>query len=143
MRISNHAKTLALAVVLLLGGVSTAQPPAGPQLAPTFSPYLNLARRNGNPAINYYGIVRPQAQANNAIQSLENQSGAVNPFQNSGNSGEQPVVTGNGFGFQSHRTYFQNQFQYGGFSNVNNRPMIPSQGAPQAPSPQSASPSRR
>jgi hypothetical protein len=39
---------------------------------PPVSPYLNLGR-GGNPAINYYGVVRPQQQAALAIQSLDMQ----------------------------------------------------------------------
>lgn len=37
---------------------------------PAVSPYLNL-NRGGNPAINYYGIVRPQIQTNRAFQQIE------------------------------------------------------------------------
>ena len=40
---------------------------------PAFSPYLNLARRDVNPAINYYGIVRPQIATANALRSLQQQ----------------------------------------------------------------------
>jgi hypothetical protein len=45
-----------------LGGVST----------PAFSPYLNLAR-GGNPAINYYGLVRPQVDFARAFDVLQGQ----------------------------------------------------------------------
>src|SRR5262249_46643317 len=45
-----------------LGGVAT----------PAFSPYLNLAR-GGNPAINYYGLVRPQVDFARAIDVLQGQ----------------------------------------------------------------------
>ncbi|HJZ90143.1 MAG TPA: hypothetical protein VKE40_04675 [Gemmataceae bacterium] len=45
-----------------LGGIAT----------PTFSPYLNLAR-SGNPAINYYGLVRPQVDFARAFDVLQGQ----------------------------------------------------------------------
>ncbi|HKB02867.1 MAG TPA: hypothetical protein VKD90_11650 [Gemmataceae bacterium] len=45
-----------------LGGVAT----------PTFSPYLNLAR-GGNPAINYYGLVRPQINFATSLDVLQGQ----------------------------------------------------------------------
>ena len=37
---------------------------------PAVSPYLNLLNR-GNPAINYYGIVRPQIQQGQQLQTLQ------------------------------------------------------------------------
>lgn len=37
---------------------------------PTISPYLNLDR-GGNPAVNFYGLVRPQIDANRAFQQLD------------------------------------------------------------------------
>lgn len=71
-------KTLALPVVVLLTAASVASAqyrpgfpggpggPGGPGYRPTTSPYLNLLGR-GNPAINYYGIVRPQQAFANAL----------------------------------------------------------------------------
>lgn len=73
-------KMLALstaAMSLLLGSSATAvaqyRPgyPAGPYggypgSTPTVSPYLNILGR-GNPAINYYGITRPQIEFRNAL----------------------------------------------------------------------------
>lgn len=43
------------------------------QSGPTFSPYLNLLQRGGSPAINYYGLVRPEIQFRNTMQSLANE----------------------------------------------------------------------
>jgi hypothetical protein len=66
---------IALALVLAAGTVY-AQPPVTPQAPtqpyspPVFSPYLNLLNR-GNPAINYYGIVRPEVQAQQQLQRLQ------------------------------------------------------------------------
>src|SRR5262245_18526540 len=45
-------------------------------MPPAYSPYLNLAR-GGNPAINYYGIVRPQIAYTNAVQTLQQQINSV------------------------------------------------------------------
>src|SRR5262245_31778220 len=42
------------------------RPQAGPLYRPPLSPYLNLAR-GGNPAINYYGLVRPIVDANASL----------------------------------------------------------------------------
>ncbi len=42
-------------------------PPGGyPGSSPAFSPYLNIVGR-GNPAINYFGITRPQMEFRNAL----------------------------------------------------------------------------
>jgi hypothetical protein len=40
---------------------------------PAVSPYLNLVRRGTSPAINYYGIVRPELEFRNNIGILRNQ----------------------------------------------------------------------
>ncbi|MBX9627281.1 MAG: hypothetical protein K2X82_25990 [Gemmataceae bacterium] len=112
---------VAVVVVGLAAGPAAAQfgagPPRGPALPPAFSPYLNLARPGASPAINYFGLVRPQLQTDAAVQRLQNQATQVNPFAAAGAAGEQPVVTGNPFGFQNYRSYFQNQFTAGGFGN--------------------------
>lgn len=54
--------------------------PRGPggMSRPTFSPYLNLLGR-GNPAVNYFGIVRPQQQLQGLFSNL--QSGIAGPGQ--------------------------------------------------------------
>jgi hypothetical protein len=46
--------------------------PVNPYQRPVFSPYLNLLR-GGNPALNYYGIVRPELRAYDALQQLNQQ----------------------------------------------------------------------
>jgi hypothetical protein len=70
--------TLALAalVVALAARPAPAQvlgqytPPYNPYARPPLSPYLNL-NRGGVPAINYYGLVRPQLQTERFIQQQE------------------------------------------------------------------------
>ena len=99
----------------LSAGAAHAQPPVpgggGYSRPPAFSPYLNLIRGGGSPALNYYGIVRPQVQAREAILNLSNE---VNQNQQAiGNlaagGGELPVT--------GHMTQFMN---LGGFF-MNNR----------------------
>src|SRR4051812_18227610 len=38
---------------------------------PTVSPYLNLLRPGNSPALNYYGLVRPQFQTNADLLGLQ------------------------------------------------------------------------
>src|SRR5438105_3422455 len=72
-----HFISLSVAAICILAsaGKSMAQPMPGVpgQTRPTFSPYLNLARRDSSPALNYYGLVRPQIATQNNIQSLQQQ----------------------------------------------------------------------
>lgn len=67
---------LALSVVLLAAPVLFAQPMpgVGPAQRPTFSPYLNLLNRGGNPGLNYLGIVRPQQQMQQQFNQLQQQT---------------------------------------------------------------------
>lgn len=68
------------AVVTAAGaGAAGAQPPVpggamgygGAATPPAFSPYLNIVGGFGTPAFNYFGIVRPQVAARQAILGLE------------------------------------------------------------------------
>jgi hypothetical protein len=49
------------------------RPQTNPYNQPAVSPYLNL-NRGGNPAVNYYGLVRPLNEINTSIQQLQQQS---------------------------------------------------------------------
>lgn len=114
-----RATGLALLGWLLLAQPAVAQPPGGgPVLSPPFSPYLNLARPGTNPAINYFGIVRPQAQLANSLQSLQRQINPLVAANGTDTSAEQPVVTGHPFGFQNHLGFFQNQYSLGGYGSA-------------------------
>lgn len=60
-----------------------------PQVSPrpTINPYLNLVGR-GQPAVNYYGIVRPQLETAHALQMMQQevqqlQPGLATPFSQS------------------------------------------------------------
>lgn len=115
-----------LAVILVVGVLvlgradpAAAQPPApggGPSVRPPFSPYLNLLRQNSSPAVNYFGLVRPQQQFAGSLQGLQQSTAQLGAAVAGG--GDQPSVTGVAFGFQTQRQYFQNQFSYGGFGTA-------------------------
>jgi hypothetical protein len=106
--------TGALAVVVGLwagAGRAPAQSPGPPRLGappppPGSSPYLNLLR-GGNPAINYYGLVRPQQNFQTAIQTLQAQQQAALPPAPTGPA-EDPGLPGTGVavGFLNHHVYF-------------------------------------
>jgi hypothetical protein len=93
--------------VLGVGGSLHAQPPApGGVGRPTDSPYLNLVRPGGSPALNYFGLVRPELQFRQSIQNLQ---GAVTANQEA-IGGIQAEVTG--IPVTGHPTQFLN---YGGY----------------------------
>jgi len=94
---------------LVLGTVSGVQaqgtyvrPAAGSYAQAPLSPYLNLVR-GGNPAVNYYGLVRPQVDSRNAIQQLQQQSSAA-----PANSG----LTTDGLANSGHPVQFMNFSHY-------------------------------
>jgi len=68
---------LALAVLVgcgatdAVGQVLPTQPTGQPPYRPPVSPYINLLRRGGNPAINYYGLVRPQIEFSREIRRID------------------------------------------------------------------------
>ncbi|MGL4551163.1 MAG: hypothetical protein ACRC33_08245 [Gemmataceae bacterium] len=47
------------------------RPGIGPNTRPAFSPYLNLVRNGNSAAFNYFGLVRPELQFRDSIQSLQ------------------------------------------------------------------------
>ena len=49
------------------------RPAVSPYARPAVSPYLNLLR-SGNPAVNYYGLVRPQQDTISSLQQLQQQA---------------------------------------------------------------------
>jgi len=66
---------LVLGLTATTAGSAMAQPMAGVPAPkpPVFSPYLNLARRDSSPTLNYFGLVRPQIAARSSLQSLQQQ----------------------------------------------------------------------
>jgi hypothetical protein len=64
---------IAMTIALPANAASTqapGQPPTQPYSVPVLNPYLNLLIR-GNPAINYYGIIRPQVKQGQQLQVLQ------------------------------------------------------------------------
>ena len=61
----------AVCVTAAGAGSAFAQPTTPGAPRPTYSPYLNLARPGGTPALNYYGLVRPEQQFRQSIQNLQ------------------------------------------------------------------------
>jgi hypothetical protein len=108
-RISSYA--VALMVWALFGTVSQAQ-----YQSPAYSPYLNLTR-SGNPALNYYGLVRPQIATANAFQALGNSQHNLN-VGTSANS-DQTLQTGKRSSFMTHTRFFMNSGGAGGRAGAN------------------------
>lgn len=97
-------------------GVTQAQAQIGsyarPQVnnRPAVSPYLNLGRP-GSAAINYYGLVRPQIQTQQALQTLQQEitdSQSMNTFgaPQQGIPNDQLPITGHQATFQYTSHYF-------------------------------------
>jgi hypothetical protein len=89
---------------------------------PAFSPYLNLNRPGGSPALNYFGLVQPQTQFRQNFQNLQ---GAVNSNQQmignlQGDMNGGLPATGHGFGFMNYSGYFMNTGQ----TNTNQNQMF-------------------
>src|SRR5262245_773864 len=129
-----RARHLLVAVVVLAcAGESSAQPapgvPGPPR--PVFSPYLNLARRDAPPAVNYYGIVRPQFATYNAIQSFQQQLSSVQQTEAQPAVGGGLPVTGQPAFFLNTGGYFLNN--RAGVGPVN--PSVTTRSAPFTPPP--------
>jgi hypothetical protein len=112
----------ALTALMAIAPSARAQPPGGPPGGPfagprqgAFSPYLNLTRQGASPAINYYGLVRPQQQFGAEINQLQRQV-TSGPFSSLADpTAEQPSLTGHAFGFQNQYLYYQNQYTAGNY----------------------------
>jgi hypothetical protein len=86
---------------------------------PTVSPYLNIIR-GGDPAINYYGLVRPQIAFSRAFQAVDNSVVALQADAN------QPSQTGQRSSFMTQSRYFMN-------NSAPSRPPQQQQQTPQRP----------
>ena len=114
MRTTRRTLLCGAAALAALPGWGAAQPPnpggvggAGNVQRPSFSPYLNLLR-SGSPALNYYGLVRPEQQFRQSITTLQ---GSVAANQQA-IGGIQAEVEGGGAPATGHPTQFLN---YGGY----------------------------
>lgn len=81
---------------------------------PAISPYLNLSR-GGNPAVNYYGLVRPQLDQATAIDVLRSNQNRLqrDVYGYSQEQAQQILTTGHASGYLNHLRYFQNQGRTG------------------------------
>ncbi len=102
----------ALTMALTLGAANAQQPRAPytqPYSPPVLNPYLNLLNR-GNPAINYYGIVRPQIEQGQQLQVLQyglNRTAAeVNAAETAATTPGPLAPTGHTVGFMTYTRYF-------------------------------------
>ena len=97
----------ALAALIASGDGLQAQP--GAPGRPAFSPYLNLLRPGGSPALNYYGLVRPEINTRQSVQSV--QSSTVANQRSIGDilNGAELPATGLTSQFLNHNAYFLNQ----------------------------------
>jgi hypothetical protein len=99
---------LAVAATLGLAGIVSAQPPrlpgGGPVVQPPFSPYLNLLRRDNPAYLNYYGLVRPQQEFRQSIQTLRQDMAVTH--QSMVQMAEQ------GMPGTGHRSFFMNTMGY-------------------------------
>ena len=98
-------------VVALFGWALLATVSQAQYQNPAVSPYINL-NRGGNPAINYYGLVRPQFAANSALQSFGSDLHTLSLSPGTmANANQQRPQTGNRSSFMTHTRFFMN---YGG-----------------------------
>jgi hypothetical protein len=88
---------------------------------PAYSPYLNLTR-GGNPALNYYGLVRPQLATANAFQALGNAQHNLNVGPSA--SPDQPLQTGHRSSFMTHTRFFMNSGGGAGTRAVGANPVV-------------------
>jgi hypothetical protein len=102
----------ALAFVLAAGAVYAQAPivplaPTQPYSPPVLSPYLNLLNR-GNPAINYYGIVRPEVQDQQQLQRLQFGLARTTAEVEAATTTAAPGLptTGHTVSFMTHASYF-------------------------------------
>jgi hypothetical protein len=106
-----------LVAVIAWGGPAAAQPPGPPVPRPAFSPYLNLLRPGTSPAINYYGLVRPEQAARQSLQAVQS---AVSANQRTIQElfGNDLGQTGVPSQFLNHGGFFLNHMSGGGTPGV-------------------------
>ncbi|HZY88235.1 MAG TPA: hypothetical protein VFE78_25590 [Gemmataceae bacterium] len=102
------------AAVALSAGPARAQfgyyspPQTSPFPRAPISPYLNLAR-GGNPAINYYGLVRPQQEFQQSIWGLQRQVSGLGQQALQGEAARSSETTGHPTRFLNYSHYFMSQ----------------------------------
>jgi hypothetical protein len=106
--------SLAAAVLVLAGGWTPARaqfyrPQPGPVIPvrPAVSPFLNLFRPGTNPAINYYGLVRPEIEFRGSIAGLQQQVGTLGAATTLEAQAAAPLpTTGHSVAFGNYGGYF-------------------------------------
>jgi hypothetical protein len=74
---------------------------------PAVSPYLNLLRPGNGPAINYYGLVRPQFDTLAGFQAVQQRFGQLQTsVQAAGGPADGALITGHGAAFMNLGGYF-------------------------------------
>jgi hypothetical protein len=96
--------------MLLWGTAANAQAPGQPRpsaSSPAYSPYLNLLRP-GSTANNYYGLVRPQIDFQNSVNTLQQQYTNLNRDVNAPPPDQQPVLptTGHAATFMNYASFY-------------------------------------
>jgi hypothetical protein len=113
--------------VLPVAGQAPLRPGITPNPRPSFSPYMNLLLRNGSPALNYYGIVRPQLQTASAINALQSELALNRDLINAGQLAPLgDLSTGHAAVFLNTGGYFMNMT---GSGSVGSNAFIPGRGA--------------
>jgi hypothetical protein len=83
------------------------RPSTGPSTSAPLNPYLNLVR-GGNPAVNYYGLVRPQVDAQRSLQQLQQQQPGTSTPASYGMSPDGAPNSGHPVQFMNFSHYFSN-----------------------------------
>ena len=100
----------ALLVAALAATTARAQYPLGPASGPGYnppvSPYLNLLRRGSDPAINYFGLVRPEINASRALQGLQQQVNSLGAQTAADAQANYQLATGHPIVFNNYSHYF-------------------------------------
>jgi hypothetical protein len=105
MRIMRSALPTLAGLFIWAGSVLAQVPLSGTR--PPVSPYINLARPGGNPAIDYYGLVRPQLDFRQDVLGLNQQIGANEMAINSAASASKTLPpTGVAANFSTQARYF-------------------------------------
>jgi hypothetical protein len=94
--------------------------PQNPYVRPPVSPYLNL-NRDGVPAINYFGLVRPQMQTAQQLQTLQMQQAQMAQL---GFAGDE-TTGATGLAMTGHNAQFFNYSHYYGAPGGGVRPAQP------------------
>ncbi len=128
----------AILTLALAGAFATqaahAQPPyipPGPYTPPAYSPYLNLLRglggaRRGSPAMNYYGLVRPELDFRSNIQNLQQQVTTIGMQTTAEQAASGLPTTGHAVQFMNTARYFSGSVYR---SPLTRTPGIPGAGA--------------